>query len=1249
MASSRVRVFLVVALIILTLGISISAYFVYLYPYLLTSWQNTPVATPSALTENLDDPTASTAARIVNRNQLRVGIRLDQKPFGFLDANNQPAGFDVELAQEFAQRWLGDRNRVYFVQVTAADRIPQLLSGNVDLLLAALEYRRERDAFIDYSQEYYLGGQGLLTRAGAGIGTFTDLKERTVAAIQNSASIDLLKALADKAQIKLNIAIYQEYPQALAALKANQVDALTADVVSLAQFAQGNPDLQILRERLTQEPYAIGVQQGDSDFRDMVNITLQDMKKDGSYDGLYRKWFPTDEPFAIEVEPGEWQLTLNALPAKAAQPERTKIQEILERGRIVVGVRTDLPPFGTEEGGRPSGFDVDLVRELAQRWLGNPNAVDFVPGTIEEQIARLSQGQLDLVAAALPRKREWASQIDFSQTYIHLPQSADPYSLGLPHNDAMFRELVNVTLQEMQADGAYEKLFRRWFGNEQTAFALAVVPGDADYLLLPNANANQVALSVSLPGESVIKRIRDRNNVMLVGFNREANPFGFVDDSGQPGGFDVELVQALAQRWNVQLQLTPVSASDGVEKLVNGEIDLLAGALVHTKEREAQIDFSQTYFVSGQSLLVKRDANIRSIRELNGQIIAALAGSTFIDQIQAQADANAIIVSIQPFGDYAAAIDALNNGQVGAVTADNVTLTLLAQQNPALTLTTELFTQEAFGLGLPPADSYFNSLVNFTLQDLKTSGEYDNLYRKWFGQDLPPYNIEILPGAWPYSFADSQTILDVPVQSKVDQILARGKFIAGVQVDFKPFGFLDATGQATGFDVDIVKEFARRWLGDENAVELLPVTASNRVQLLVAGEVDLIAAAMTHNRERDELIDFSQTYFLDGQTLLVRQDSGVTSLGDLNNKIIAAIQGSTAQKNAEQVASRLGITLSVLPFQEYPPAVEALKAGQVDALTADSSALRQFAQDNPGLVVVGSRFTSEPYGLGVPNYDDRFRDLVNFTLQEMKADGAYDRLYAKWFNNEAGYSLEAWPGVSYLRINLIPMVHIPTGEFIRGNDQGFPDERPQQTISLNDYYIDQYEVTNRLYAQCVSAGRCTLPRLPRSVNFAGYYGQSVFGNYPAIWVSWNDASAFCQFMGKRLPSEAEWEKAARGPQAFIYPWGNDEPTDQTNFNYLQRDVAPVGSFAGDSSPYGVRDMAGNVREWVTDWYQWDYFQAAPTQNPAGPITGVTKVLRGGSWNDVAIYVRSTVRKNYLPDSFDSNLGFRCASSGVPTR
>jgi ABC-type amino acid transport substrate-binding protein len=369
-----------------------------------------------------------------------------------------------------------------------------------------------------------------------------------------------------------------------------------------------------------------------------------------------------------------------------------------------------------------------------------------------------------------------------------------------------------------------------------------------------------------------------------------------------------------------------------------------------------------------------------------------------------------------------------------------------------------LFTEEPYGMGLPSGDSYFNNLVNFTLQDLKANGTYDELYQKWFGTEANPYNIELMPGEWLYTFADSPTELDKPIQSKVEMILTQGGFTAGVKFDFAPFGSLDEGGELLGFDVDIMKEFAKRWLGDEEAVEFVQVTSSDRIPKLAADEVDIVAASMTHKRERDETIDFSQTYFLDGQSLLVREESDIKKLADLDGKRITAIQGSTSIENIEAKAEDLAISIEIVPLLEYPPALEALKAGQVDALTTDSVALSQFAKENAGLEVVGGRFTSEPYAIGVPNYDDGFRDLVNFTLQQMKIDGTYNRLYEKWFGNDKPYAVELWPGESYLNVNTVPMLRIPAGDFMQGSNSAFPNEAPEQLVTLDEFYIDQYEV-----------------------------------------------------------------------------------------------------------------------------------------------------------------------------------------------
>ncbi|MEW5719798.1 MAG: SUMF1/EgtB/PvdO family nonheme iron enzyme [Chloroflexota bacterium] len=225
-----------------------------------------------------------------------------------------------------------------------------------------------------------------------------------------------------------------------------------------------------------------------------------------------------------------------------------------------------------------------------------------------------------------------------------------------------------------------------------------------------------------------------------------------------------------------------------------------------------------------------------------------------------------------------------------------------------------------------------------------------------------------------------------------------------------------------------------------------------------------------------------------------------------------------------------------------------------------------------------------------------------------------------------------------------PMVFVPAGEFSMGSND-YDDEKPPHTVYLDAFWMDKYEVTNALYKKCVDAGKCTAPSLKTSYTRDSYYGNAQYDNYPVIFVSWDDADKFCAWAGKRLPTEAEWEKVARGTDGRVYPWGSTFDKNLLNsFEGGKGDTTAVGSYPGGASPYGALDMAGNAWEWVADWYSSNIYSSSPRNNPTGPSSGQYRVLRGGSWFSDAACARAASRSyyRYSPDLRADYWGFRCA-------
>jgi formylglycine-generating enzyme required for sulfatase activity len=229
------------------------------------------------------------------------------------------------------------------------------------------------------------------------------------------------------------------------------------------------------------------------------------------------------------------------------------------------------------------------------------------------------------------------------------------------------------------------------------------------------------------------------------------------------------------------------------------------------------------------------------------------------------------------------------------------------------------------------------------------------------------------------------------------------------------------------------------------------------------------------------------------------------------------------------------------------------------------------------------------------------------------------------------------------------MVSVPESEFWMGSpdtdQQSRDNEKPRHLVHLDAFWIDMTEVSNGMYNLCVRAGACQPPKQASSKTRMAYFSDRWYDRYPVIYVSWEDANAYCRWVERRLPSEAEWEMAARGTSGFTYPWGDIPPNPRlANYNNQVGDTSQVGFYPDGVSLFGALDMAGNVAEWVADWYDEYYYFNSPSLNPGGPAQGEYRMLRGGSWFNTVGAIRTAFRLWNYPDIRSESIGFRCARS-----
>ena len=473
-----------------------------------------------------------------------------------------------------------------------------------------------------------------------------------------------------------------------------------------------------------------------------------------------------------------------------------------------------------------------------------------------------------------------------------------------------------------------------------------------------------------------------KKGVLVAGVKNVLPPFGYIDENSKAIiGYDIDFARALAKKLGVTVELKPVTSENRVELLQTGGIDIIAATMSRNPEAAKQVDFSHTYFLTGQKFVAKK-GKVFELQDLEKKRIGTLKGTNSERTLRKQLPSAKVVL----FTDYSQAFKALEKGELDAVTShEPILANMLAKsvEKDKFEIAPPQISVEQYVLGMRKGDRSFVESVNKALLEMEQSGEAKEIYERWFGpkSDFSMRRIFTI------------TASDSSLPDTLATIKKKGVLVAGVKDKLPPFGYIDEkTKTIIGYDIDFVNAIAKK-LGVK--VELKPVTSESRIPQLIAGEIDIIAATMTRTPARAKEIDFSCTYFFSGQRFLAGKGS-IKFLKDLAGKKIATVKGSTSEINLRKAAPKATVVL----FGSYPDAIQALQAGKVDAVTTDDAILAGLLSkmsDKAKYEVSRLQLDVEPYGLGIRKGDKSFVDFVNQTLVEMEKSGEAKKIFNTWF------------------------------------------------------------------------------------------------------------------------------------------------------------------------------------------------------------------------------------------------------------
>jgi len=359
-------------------------------------------------------PEMTTAARILARGEMLVGVRYDLEPFSFISDSSELVGLEIDLARELARRWLGSPDAVRFRQVRSDSAFQHLENGTVDFILAGMIHTQEAEARADFSPPYFMNGMALLTFPDTGIEELAGLEGRKIGVVDWTGSLNKLRATLS---VSTTFVLYDNYFEVVNALRTREVDAY-GDERHRLERARRTVSASVIVAQTSWEPMSLAFRQNDPFFKNLVSLTFQDMVMDGTRDALYARWLPSTSPPALLFMAG--QASTSSLSDSSAQLSTLDvIGRIRSRGVLVAGYSPDRWPYsGDRADGVPTGFEIRLVERLAERWLGSRQAVTFVPVFQEDALTRLQAGEIDMLLGNWVHTREIELQADFSLSVL---------------------------------------------------------------------------------------------------------------------------------------------------------------------------------------------------------------------------------------------------------------------------------------------------------------------------------------------------------------------------------------------------------------------------------------------------------------------------------------------------------------------------------------------------------------------------------------------------------------------------------------------------------------------------------------------------------------------------------------------------------------------------------------------------------------------------------------------------------------